>query len=581
MIIRYFFEKSSPDSPGGHEIVIIGWYNMLKRNFCRLRPESGGGWIYAKGRSGLKHPALTRALAAALAVMCLVMLLAGGMGLARAAADKQSGDENMQRLEDRIDEYTQLESRLAGKKTYQQQKETLDRKESAHAENAAEHRRALAEYSATRGGLVMGTQALDKADAALAEGKAQFEAGLREFETQEAAFNEGYAQYQQGVQQLEQMKLLYSATSAMLASAEQELSKVSGIGDLIENSDKAEVLEKGVEQMDSALAAYDQAAGYVNGLAQQGAITQEQLNQFNSAITEAVGMSPEELRAAAQDTRDKMEQDPDEVMSDEEFEQLKNSYAENKDRLEAAAAAAQAQVDNYKVQLAAMKEQMDAAQAEIDKLAPVMEEGRKGIELGRSQMDAVKAQMEQGEKALYDGRVEIWAQLGELKNTQAELEQERRELKENRENLDKDREAADNKNELEQQRTYLRSILLDRDGISRRVDEGMELAGAANEYLSAQRAENLRSFRGRAAAYSLLIIGAIAGFAGIPAAFEKTKKRSLLILPPLVCFVCAAGAEIICLALGRGSSYSAIGAMIFAAIQILLVLPNVKRDAKT
>lgn len=533
-----------------------------------------------KGWSGLKHPALTRVFAATLAVMCIVMLLAGAMGLVRASADRQAYEEDMQRLGERIDEYTELESALAGKKTYQQQLNTLDRKEDAHAEKLSEHRRALAEYSATRGGLKQGTAALDRADAAFKEGKSQFEAGLKEFEAQESAFNEGYAQYQQGVEQLEQMKQLYAATSAMLENAERELARASEIGDLIENGDKTDILEKGVEQLDSALAAYDQAAGYVSGLVQQGAITEEQLKGFNDAISAAAGMSPEEMRAAAQQTRDQMENSPDDALSDEQYEQLKEQYAQNKDRLSAAAAAAQAQVNEYKTQLAAMKQQMDAAQVEIDKLAPVMEEGKKGIELGRAQMDAVKAQMDQGEQALYEGRTAIWAQLGKLKDTKAELAEEKQELEENRANLDKDKAAAEDKQELEQRRNYLRAALLDRDGVNSRVDDGMELSDAASEYLSAQWAENQRSFRGRAAAYSLMVIGAIAGFAGIPAAFEKTKKRSMLILPPLVCFVCAAAAEGICLALGRGSSYSAIGVLLFAAIQLLLVLPGRKTVAK-
>lgn len=529
----------------------------------------------------MKHPALTRAFAAALAVMCLVMLLAGLMGLAKASADRRADEEDMQRLEVRIDEYIEIENTLSGKKSYQQQKAALDRKEGVHAENASAHRRALAEYSATRGGLIQGTAALDEADAAFAQGKAQFEEGLKAFEAQEAAFNEGYAQYQQGVQQLEQMKQLYAATSVMLESAEQELARASEMGDLIENGDKADILEKGVEQIDSALAAYDQAAGYVNDLAQQGAITEEQLKQFTDAITAAAGMSPEDMRAAAQQTRDQMENSPDDALSDEQYEQLKEQYAQNKDRLSAAAAAAQAQVNEYKTQLAAMKQQMDAAQAEIDKLAPVMEEGKKGIELGRAQMDAVKAQMDQGEKAISEGRATIWAELAKLRDTQAELEQEKLELEENRANLDKDKQAADDKKELEQQRSYLRATLLDRDGISIRADEGMELSQAAKEYLGAQREENLRSFKGRAAAYGLLVIGGIAGFIGIPAAFEKTKKRSMLVLPPIVCFICAAAAELICLALGRGSSYSAIGVMIFAAVQSLLVLPGKKTAAKT
>ena len=64
----------------------------------------------------MKHPALTRVFAATLAVMCMVMLLAGAMGLVRASADRQADDEDMQRLGERIDEYTELESAPAGKR---------------------------------------------------------------------------------------------------------------------------------------------------------------------------------------------------------------------------------------------------------------------------------------------------------------------------------------------------------------------------------------------------------------------------------------------------------------------------------
>lgn len=539
---------------------------------------AGGGEAVGlvKGRSGLKHPALTRVFAAALAVMCLMMLLAGGMGLGKAAADRQADDEDMRRLEAGINEYTELENALAGKKTYQQQQATLDRKEDAHAENASEHRRALAEYSATRGGLVQGMAALDEAGAAFAQGKSQFEAGLKEFEAQEAAFNEGYEQYQQGVQQLEQMKLAYTASSTMLDSIEQELDKVTAMEAIPEDADQEETLEKGAEQLDGALTAYDTAMGYINGFAQQGMITPEQLAQFNAGIKATIGVSPEEARAAAQGTRDKMAAPPDETLTDEQLAQLKLEYAQSKAQLAAVAMATKTMMGAFRPQLGEMKAQLDAAQAQLDEMTPMMEQGKQGIEMGRAQLDAVKAQMEQGEKALNDGRAAIWAQQAKLKDTQAELEQEKLDLEENRANLDKDKQAAEEKLELEQQRSYLRATLLDRDGISRRTDEGMELSAAANEYLDAQRAENLRSFRGRAAAYSLMVIGAAAGFIGIPSAFEKTKKRAMLVLPPVICLVCAAAAELICLALGRGSSYSAIGVMIFAAIQSLLVLPGKK-----
>ena len=73
-----------------------------------------------------------------------------------------------------------------------------------------------------------------------------------------------------------------------------------------------------------------------------------------------------------------------------------------------------------------------------------------------------------------------------------------------------------------------------------------------------------------------MILGALAGFIGIPAAFEKTKSRFWLIAPVLLCFGCAVGAEIQCRMLGRGDSYSALAAAVFAAIQLALVIPKEK-----
>ena len=520
---------------------------------------------------------MTRVFAAVLAVLCAVMLMAGSLGLAKASADRRAGSADIQRLRERLSEYIETDSALTGKKSYEQEKKTLDRKEQKQQENASEHRRELAEYTATKGGLTQGTAALDKADAAMAMGKGQYEAGLKEFEAQEAAFYEGYEQYLQGVEQLEQAKRLYDATAAMLAAAEAQLAQMSALGELIDNGDKSALVEQGVNQLDAALSAYDQATDYVNGLAAQGAISAEQLKQLNDAVTAATGMSPEEMRAAAQKTRDDLASaDADDIISDERFERIKSAYDANRDRINAASAAMRAQIDQYKVQLAEQGEQLAAAQAELDALAPIMEEGRKGIEFGRAQLEAAGAKIVMGEKALYEGRTAIWYQLGKLRDKYAELEQSKRELDENRASLEKYRAAADEKKTLEQRRNSLRLMLLERDGIDQRVDGGMELIDAANEYLTELETKTAGDFQGRAAAYVIMIVGAAAGFAGIPAAFEKTNKRAMLVLPPLVCLGCAVAAELICISLGRGSSYSAIGVMIFAVIQLLLVLPKKK-----
>ena len=72
------------------------------------------------------------------------------------------------------------------------------------------------------------------------------------------------------------------------------------------------------------------------------------------------------------------------------------------------------------------------------------------------------------------------------------------------------------------------------------------------------------------------VFGALAGFAGIPAAFEKTKKRFWLIAPAAICLVCACAADGISMYLGLGQMYTVIAAAIFAAVQLAAALPKAK-----
>ena len=61
--------------------------------------------------------------------------------------------------------------------------------------------------------------------------------------------------------------------------------------------------------------------------------------------------------------------------------------------------------------------------------------------------------------------------------------------------------------------------------------------------------------------------------------FEKNKSRFWLIAPVILCLGCAAAAELLCRMQGRGDSYSALGAAIFALIQLALVIPKKKKKA--
>ena len=131
--------------------------------------------------------------------------------------------------------------------------------------------------------------------------------------------------------------------------------------------------------------------------------------------------------------------------------------------------------------------------------------------------------------------------------------------------------------DLEKRETSVRLMLLERDGIRDLKDGGMELLPAAETYAGNLLAEISRVWTGRLWIAALLVLGGLAGFAGIPAAFEKTHSRLWLILPVLLSFALAAAAETLCRLQGRGDSYSALAVAVFAAVQLLLVIPKAKK----
>ena len=123
-------------------------------------------------------------------------------------------------------------------------------------------------------------------------------------------------------------------------------------------------------------------------------------------------------------------------------------------------------------------------------------------------------------------------------------------------------------------------MLLKREAIQNGVDAGLSLEDAA--YAAAQDLADGadEAWQGRALAYLLLLAGGVFGLIGIPAAFEKIRSRFLLLAPVLLCLLCAAGAEAVCLYQGRGSSYSALAAGIFALVQLAVCIPRVKKKKR-
>ena len=469
----------------------------------------------------MKHPALARIFSLVLVVLCLTMLLAGLGSVNKAMRERTKSLAAYDRLTDRIEEYRALRQALADGKSYDEANAALEQDLEQHESDAAQHRMDLAVYTATRSGLQTGEDALNQAESAFQEGKAQYLAGLKLLEEQEKAFWEGYEQFQQGKKQLEEGAKTLALARQTVNALQSQLEQSKNLASILESDDEQARQQLTVAAYDSMLSALDEATRLYTTLKDQGGISPEQvqavllmlqqshpdldlgdldleelteaiafegiseedLQRLEDEIVERTGMTVEELRASIQQQRDEIAaMDGESPLTEEQFEQLKQAYAANKEQLD----------------------------REAQTLA------------------------------------------------------------------DQSAEVSDRK-ETERRETSVRLMLLEREEIQSRVEGGMELLDACDDYAAQMLSETEKNFSDRLVISLLMILGGIAGFVGLPAAFEKTNSRFWLIAPVLLCLGCGAAAEVLCRLQGRGDSYSALGAAIFALIQLVLVIPKKKK----
>ncbi|MBR5093809.1 MAG: hypothetical protein IK095_01815, partial [Oscillospiraceae bacterium] len=405
----------------------------------------------------MKHPALTRIFAIVLAILCLAMLLAGAGIVRSALRERDKGRADLTRLRDRMDEYAQILRQLEGTTRFEEIDRELSERQGAHDEQAVRHRTDLAIYTATRSGLLTGAASLREAADALAQGRAQYEAGLAMFQEQEAAFYEGYAQFQEGKRQLAEARATLDMTAQALAATRAQLAQLRSLSAVLESDDPDARLELSVETYDLLLGSMDQAMGMYGQLKDQGGISAEQMQmlatmlaqqygvdadeflenvewqgidaatmeEWETRIVEATGMTPEELRAQIQEQRDSIGgEDGQQPLSEEQFAALQAAYALNKAQIDAMASVLEEQIAVYEAQLADAQAQMDEAQAQIDAMDAYMEQGKTAIEQGRAALDAAGGQLWSGQKAIDDGFAQIREKEAELDEQEEELRKE-------------------------------------------------------------------------------------------------------------------------------------------------------------
>ena len=184
--------------------------------------------------------------------------------------------------------------------------------------------------------------------------------------------------------------------------------------------------------------------------------------------------------------------------------------------------------------------------------------------------------VKKGEAELQTQLANLWYNMGELDMDGERLEEEKGKLDEEASELSKQLLDTDEIKELENKRTSMRILLTKPASVKAAVEAGGGVAESAGMYLTAYRSETQRLYTGRMIMCALAVLGALAGFAGMSAAFEKTKKRFWLIAPVVLCLVCACAADGISMYLGLGQMYTVIAAAIFAAVQLAAALPKAK-----
>lgn len=460
----------------------------------------------------MKHPALVRVMAVVLVIMCVIMLVVGALGIGEAGEARTADIGEYDKLTARIATYEELSEKLSESESYKVQSERLDAEQEKHDKDASEFRTELAERTATQGGYKQGADALWEA-------KAEADSALRGYQEAQAQFNTQQAAFNASKPEMEQKIAMISGLAQGAPQAPSPVAACDHPGDepVLAEGEADEDFQARHDAWTTARDNYNAYQKYLGDLDAYNAAAPGYLAQAGQVFA-MLGMTcpgtPEEAGATL-------------------------------------AGIAQ----NYSQQLAAGQAALDAASA---------------------QMTAAGTKLMEAQAKVQGGLETIWYKLGELEDEQADIESERDDLLAEAERLDKAMEALEQLKKDEQKLSSTRTHLKNYSGVAEKLDAGMALDAAAKEYADEFYDEYNRLYKGRIIICIAEIVGGLAGLICLPAAFEKTKSRFILIAPAVLSFICAAAAEALGLYLGLGQSYETMPVMIFAAVYLACALPRNK-----
>lgn len=479
----------------------------------------------------MKHPALARVMATVFAIMCVIMLVAGIFAIGDAKTQLAEDDREYDKLTERIATYEELTAKLAGVEPYKTAKEKLDARQEQHDKDASEYRMDLAERGATQGGYKMGADKLWEAKAELKEGEYQYKVGRAQFEQKAAEFEAAKEQGQQMIDGARSAAAAISAYAPPKPTAPPVPTVVENPGDFKEPENATP------EEIEQARADYEaKLSAYINYLA---------------------------------------ELDNYEKVKLPEYEQKLEAYYNTSAMILAPFGAELAElglagVNDCAVVAQTLNNMADSTQQQLT-------QGEAALNEARAKLDAAGAKIESGKQTIQGNLEQIWYEMGQADEAESDFAARREELMAEADELAAETAELEQRKQDENKLSSTRILLKKYAGISARLDKGGELAESAKAYAEEFSAGYHRDYKLHLVLCALEIVGGILGLACIPAAYEKSKSRALLLIPAVVTLLCAAAVEAIGVASGLGKAYAAVPTIIFAVLYILAAAPKARR----
>ncbi len=440
----------------------------------------------------MKHPALVRALAVALAVVSVLTLLSGAVCIGKATKDNNENTRQYNVLSEKTKNASLLQRRLEEDRTeFNSADSLLSESQAQYDEDIFAFRKELATHTATRAGLMMGRSALSTADDALETGLEQYNQGLAAYEQGAAAFEEGYQQYLTAKQGLEQGWAAYYEAVAQLEANSEELTqqrqqveslmstvtatrettaelkdyiaslkeqmpvdqaaleeKLKELESLInELAPKLSQYEKEMLVYQAACTLYDEAEKLMAQLVEQGYSEDEVKALVDELCMQGFGMSFEELKLWLESNEPVLNEENQEIedsqieiqLTQEQYDALLKLINENEGLLDSAEDAltkAEELLAQQEQELQAALDAMDEPARQLVLLKAQLEEGQSLLEEnepaileGKAQLEAAKAGLDLAQAAIEEGKNQISAGWGQIAAQEQELEEQAEELK--------------------------------------------------------------------------------------------------------------------------------------------------------